>query len=193
MATVAQRDLLTAEELRSALEALRPIDLVRLQKKATALASGTGMEPDDLLQEAVSRALEEDGGRNCPRDVHPVTFLGNVIRSVASHRRNEWAREMPIGARGEGEADPVADVPDPRPSPEDAVIGRLDLGATVARIEAMFQGDPQAQAIIIGSMEGWSPDEIREAQPMSEIEYATARKRVRRALLRQFPKGAIHE
>ena len=96
---VPQRDLLTAAELRSALEELRPVDLVRLQKKATALAPGTGMEPDDLMQESLTSALEENGGRNCPRDVNPVNFLGNAIRSIASHARVEWAREMPTGAR----------------------------------------------------------------------------------------------
>lgn len=193
MEAVPQRDLLTAAELRSALEALRPIDLVRLRKKANALAPGTGMEPDDLLQESLGRALEENGGRNCPRDVNPVTFLGNVIRSIASHSRQEWAREMPIGATKDDEDDPIVDAPDPAPSPEDAVIGRLDHGQTVARIEAMFEGDPKAQAIIIGNMEGWSPDEIRQMEPMSDKEYAAARKRVRRALLREFPKGPTHE
>lgn len=193
MEAVPQRDLLTAAELRSALEALRPTDLVRLQKKANALAPGTGMEPDDLLQEALGRALEENGGRNCPRDVNPVTFLGNVIRSIASHARVEWAREMPIGATEDDEDDPIVDAPDRAPSPEEAVIGRLDHGQTVARIVAMFKGDPKAQAIIIGNMEGWSPDEIREMEPMSDTEYATARKRVRRALLREFPKGPTHE
>lgn len=193
MEAVPQRDLLTAAELRSALEALRPIDLVRLRKKANALALGTGMEPDDLLQESLGRALEEDGGRNCPRDVNPVTFLGNVIRSIASHAREEWAREMPIGATEDDEDDPIVDAPDPAPSPEDAVIGRLDHGQTVARIEATFEGDPKAQAIIIGNMEGWSPNEIRQMEPMSDKEYAAARKRVRRALLREFPKGPTHE
>ena len=57
----------------------------------------------------------------------------------------------------------------------------------------MFEGDPKAQAIIIGDMEGWSPGETCEMEPMSDKEYATARKRVRRALLREFPKGPTHE
>lgn len=193
MEAIPQRDLLSAAELRSALEALRPIDLVRLRKKANALAPGTGMESDDLLQEAVVRALEENGGRNCPRGVNPVTFLGNAIRSIASHARLKWAREMPSGATEEDEDAPIVDTPNPAPSPEEAVIGRLDHGRTVARIEAMFEGDPKAQAIIIGNMEGWSPDEIRELEPMSDKEYVAARRRVRRALLREFPKGLTHE
>lgn len=188
-----QRDLLTAAELRSALEALRPADLVRLRIKANALAPGSGMESEDLLQEALRRTLEENGGRNCPRNVKVVTFLGNVIRSIASHARTEWAREMPIGATDDHQDDPIVDAPDPAPSPEEAVVGRLDHGQTIERIETMFEGDPKAQAIIIGNAEGWSPDEIREMEPMSDQEYAAARKRVRRAFLREFPRGSAHE
>ena len=193
MEAVPQRDLLSVAELRSALEALRLVDLVSLQKKAQTLAPGTGMDPDDLLHEAVVRALEENGGRNCPRNVNPVTFLGNVIRSIASHARLVWARELPTGAMEQDEMDPVADARDPGPSPEEAAIGRLDCGRMIARIEAMFETDPKAQAIVIGDMEDWSPDEIREMEPMSDLEYAAARKRVRRALLREFPKGPTHE
>lgn len=193
MKNVPQSGPLTAAQLRSALATLRPIDLARLQLKATILAPGTGMGPDDLLQEALASALEENGGRNCPRDVDPVTFLGNAIRSIASHARHKWAREMPIGATEENGDDPIVDAPDPAPSPEEAVIGRIDHGRTIARIEAMFEGDPKAEAIVIGRMEGWSPDEIRKMETMSDKEYAAARKRVRRALLREFPKGPTHE
>lgn len=189
MDAVAQRDFFTAAELRSAFEALRPVDLARLAKKANALAPGTGMEPEDLIQEAVSRALEEAGGRRCPRDVSPVTFLGNAMRSVASHARVEWAREAPGGAADEGERDPIVDAPDPRRSLEETVIGRIDHARRVAQLEAIFEDDPQALAVLIGMMEGWSQEEIRNLEPMSEKGYAAARKRVRRAFLRLFPKG----
>lgn len=186
---VQQRDVLSVTEFRSALEVLRPIDLARLRKKAQALALGTGMESDDLLQEAVTRALDENGGRNCPRNVNPVTFLGNAMRSIASHARSEWKRETPTGATDDDETDPIADAPDPAPSPEETTIGRIDYGHTITRIETMFKDDPQAQAIVIGDMEDWSPEEICEMEPMDEKEYATARKRVRRAILREFPGG----
>ena len=41
--------------------------------------------------------------------------------------------------------------------------------------------------------QGWSPDETRQIEPMSDKEYAAARKRMRRTLLREFPKGLTHE
>ena len=185
--------MLTSSELRSALEALRSVDLVRLRQRAIAMAPGTGMEPDDLLQESIRRALEDDGGRNCPRTVNPVTFLGNVIRIIASHAREEWAREMPTGRCIDQEEDVIQTAPDPALTPEEATIGRLDHEKTLARIEAMFKDDPCAMAIVIGDMEGWSPAEICEMEPMNEKMYAAARKRVRRALLQEFPRGCPHD
>lgn len=193
MATAPQRKFLTAAELRSALEALSEIDLIRLRRKATALAPGTGMESDDLLQEAVLRSLEENGGRNCPRSVNVATFLGNVMRSIASHAREKWAREIPIGANKDDKDDPIAAIPDPAPSPEEIVRGRQDGDKTVVRIETMFDKDPQAEAIVIGTMAGWSPEEIHEMESMNDREYAAARKRAYRKIRRELQKGLTHE
>ena len=191
MGTITQTDVLTATELRLSIEGLSQTELLRLHKKATALSPGTGMEPDDLLQEAVVRSLEENGGRNCPCDVKPATFLGNVMRSIASHARRNWAREAPSSSNNED--DPIIAVPNPTPSPEEAVIGRLDCGKIISRVETMFDDDSQAQAVVIGLMEGWAPHEIREVESMSDKQYDAARKRVRRALLREFQKGSIYE
>ena len=54
----------------------------------------------------------------------------------------------------------------------------------------MFEKDRQAQAIVIGLIEDWTPEEIRELEPMGDNEYAAARKRMRRALSHEFPKGS---
>ena len=191
MKTAPQRKTLSVAELRLAIEALSQPDLIRLNKKAKVFASGTGMEPEDILQEAVVRSLEENGGRNCPRDVKPVIFLGNVMRSIASHARENWAREMPIGANDDD--DLIATTPDPTPLLEETVIRRLDCRKIISRIETMFNEDRQTLAVVIGIMEDWTPHEIREIEPMSDSEYAAARKRVRRAFQRESQKGPIHE
>ena len=193
MKAIPQREMRSIAELRLAIETMSKLDRIRLWRKAGALAPGTGMEPDDLLQEAVARCLEGNGGRTCPRDVSPRVFLGNVVRSISSHSRERWEREMPIGANEDDEDDPFVAIPDPGPSPDEVVIGRLDYGKTITRIETMFDEDPQAQAILIGIMEDWSPNEICAMEPMSEKTYAAARKRLRRKLLREFPKGPTHE
>ena len=193
MTDARQREVLTTTELRSALDALSEIDLIRLRQKATALAPGTGMEPDDLLHEAVARSLEENDGRKCPRGVKVATFLGNAMRSIASHEREKWAREMPAGTKEDDKDDPIVSIPDPAPSPEGIVRGRQDGDKVVARIETMFDKDSQAEAIAIGAMAGWSPEEIREIEPMNDREYTAARKRAYRKIRREFQKGLTHE
>ena len=188
-----QRDLLTPAEFRSALETLSQIDQISLHRQASARAQGTGMEPNDLFQEAVTRSLEENGGRNCPRDVKVATFLDNVMRSIASHAREKQKRETPSSASKGDEHDPIVTTSDPTPSPEEIVTGRLDTLKMVAQIVAMFDDDPKAQAIVIGKMEGWSPHMICEVEPMSDKEYAAANKRMRRTLRRECSKGSIYE
>lgn len=193
MRAVLKRDVLSTAEVRSALAALTQADHLRIQNKAAVLALDTGFSPEDLFQEAVRRALEDGGGRNCPRDVHLATFIGNAMRSIASAEREKWKRAPPTGKVKDGELDPIDNAPDPSPSPEETVIANLDGAQLIARIEAIFEGDPKALAIIYGNMEGWSPDEIRELEPMSEKEYAAAQKRVRRAISSHFPEGPKHD
>lgn len=189
----AQSDTLSAAEFRAAVDAMRDVDWARLMKKAQLLMPGTGMSARDLLHEALVRAMEENAGRNCPRTVNPAVFLGNAMRSIASHAREEWAREMPTGTVEEDERDLIADTLDEGPSPEALAISRLDHGRVIARIQEMFENDSMALAVVIGDMEGWSPEQIREMEPMSDKEYVAARKRVRRALLREFAEGPTYD
>lgn len=168
----------------AALSALAPADLLRLRKKSGFRAMGTGMEGDDLLNEAVQRTLE-DNGRSCPADVPVAVYLDNAMRSIADGEREKYARQRP-GGDGHDENSPVGKLADGNPSPADAALDRIELQRVVDRIQEIFADDPQAQAVVIGDMEGWSPDEIREMEPMDDKQYATARKRVRRALEREF-------
>ena len=151
------------------------------------------MGPDDLLQEAVTRSLEENGGRNCPRNVKVATFLGNAMRSIASHARKKWAREIPVDVNKDDKDEPVIAMSDPALSPEEIVRRQHDCAKIVNGIEEMFDKDPKAEAVAIGIMAGWSQEEICEVEPMSGKEYAAARKRTLRALRREFSKGSIYE
>ncbi len=168
----------------AALDALEPADLIRLRKKSAYRAAGTGMDGDDLLNEAIHRTLEEDG-RNCPADVPVVVYLDNAMRSIADGEREKYARRIPVGD-GHDEKSAVGKLADNNPSPADAALDRIEFERVVDRIQEIFAEDPQAQAIVIGDMEGWSPEEIKEMEPMNEKQYASARRRVRRALEREF-------
>ena len=171
----------------AALEELTDADLLRLRKKAALYAPGTGLGGDDLLQEAILRTLEAEG-RNCPEDVPVAVYLGNAMRSIADGERDKYARQSSIPVDDyDNLPDGAADIHSL--SAEEVVSAQDQLGRTIYRLETLFADDPPALAIVIGDMEEWSATEIKEAESMDDKEYATARRRVRRTIEREFGGG----
>jgi DNA-directed RNA polymerase specialized sigma24 family protein len=181
-----ERPCLDNEAFRAAIAALSPIALFRLEKKANYYALGSGLDGGDLLNEAIMRTLDENG-RNCPADVSVTTYLANAMRSIADGEREKFHREMPAGG-GHDEDNPIGKHADPAPSPATTALERIDLKRVLDRLQQLFADDPQALAILIGDMEGWSPEEIKEMEPMDDKAYVAARKRVRRTIEREFGK-----
>jgi len=158
-----------------ALAALSETDLLRL--KAIARLRARDLPPDvgwsDLLNEAVARAL--DGTRQCPPGVGIIAFLAGIMRSIASEHWRRLRRETGIFALsdGEGEADPA---PDPERT--------LAAVQALATLDALFAGDLAASQILAGLAGGLSAGEIREMYGLSETDYDSTRKRMRRLLLK---------
>jgi RNA polymerase sigma-70 factor (ECF subfamily) len=167
-----------------ALELVGEMDLLRLKTLARWYARG--LPPDvaweDLLQEALTRVLT--GTRQCPEDVTTVVFVGGIMRSL---RAEHW-RRFTKGHRGSAlnldqgaEASHEPEVLDPAPGPERTVCARQELAA----IRRLFAEDSVALQIIAGLGEGHSPEQIRGACSVSKTEYDSARRRMRRTLLRE--------
>ena len=53
-------------------------------------------------------------------------------------------------------------------------------------VQEIFKEDLQAQAVVMGDMEGWSADEVKDLVGINDQQYAAARKRVRRGLAKKF-------
>ena len=169
------RPVLNQDEFLAALRALSPADLTRLKEKAKIRALGSGMEGDDLFQEAIGRTLEDDR-RKCPSDVPVHIYLDNAMRSIADGERKKYVRERPAGPGQydeEGVEEPLVDAPDPSPLPSDTALARIELGEVVDGLEQLFADDPEAQAVIMGDFEGWSADEVKD-----QIGRASCRERV---------------
>jgi hypothetical protein len=67
----------------------------RLDGLARSFAFGTGWDPDDLLQEAITRTLQ--GTRNCPTSVDVMKHLADTMSSIADTERSKghnqhWSR-----------------------------------------------------------------------------------------------------
>jgi DNA-directed RNA polymerase specialized sigma24 family protein len=161
------------------------MDLLRL--KAIARLHARGLPPDiawnDLLQEALTRVLT--GARVRPEGVTMVAFVAGIMRSI----RSEYWRRARSGPSGRDAlrlgrlADDSADVTlrEVAPDPERSLLALEELDA----IQRLFADDPVVLQIITGLGEGFLPDEIRDALGLSRTEYNSARRRMRRCLLRE--------
>ena len=177
------------EECAAALRKLGEKDLRRLDEVARIRAAGlASIEGCDLRNEAITRMLE--GRRHWPRRVPLVVFLVETMRSIASeHRRRQ--ESAGVVAESELRADPetgdgaIATAGDGSMAPE----ARAAAAETLARIEALFSDDADAQAVIAGKAEGLTPEEIQKEHAMDETRYATILRRIRRGVARLSGEG----
>jgi RNA polymerase sigma-70 factor (ECF subfamily) len=166
----------SAAAVSQALARLSDAELLRLQLLARLRARGLppGMLWSDLLHEALLRAL--DGSRQWPSGVPLLAFLAGIMRSLChefwQHRRREAAL---VG----GDED-AAEVPCPAADPERV----LAASEALAAIYRLFAGDLVVLGIIAGLSSGQTAEEIRRAHDLSPVEYDSARRRMRRRLLR---------
>jgi RNA polymerase sigma-70 factor (ECF subfamily) len=172
----------TAADVASAIHALSDADLVRLRALARLWSRGLpgGLGWTDVLHEAIARVL--DGSRPWPAHVPLLAFLAGVMRSICD---DQWRRvrqeQRLLVSRDDqdsrvGSGDEISEVPDP-----ERVLAATELLASVYRL---FEGDPLAMKIIAGMSDGLTGSEICKAYGISELDYDTTRRRMRRTLLR---------
>jgi DNA-directed RNA polymerase specialized sigma24 family protein len=176
--------VLRPAETALALNLMSRMDFLRL--KTIARLHARGLPPDvtwdDLLQEAFTRVLV--GSRRQPQGVSMVAFLAGVMRSL---RTEYWRRAHRRPGSWELRIDQHPDLSrevalrDPAPDPERSLIAQQELSA----IEWLFADDAVVQNIIAGLAEGRSAAQIRDAAGISNTDYDSARKRMRRAFLRE--------
>lgn len=161
------------------------MDLLRLKSIARVYARGLPPEAawEDMLQEALTRIIT--GSRRQPEGVTTVAFVAGVLRSLRAQYWRRAGRER--GGRDSVALDRHADeslalaLADRAAGPERALSARQELIA----IRRLFAGDAAALQIIEGLGEGLSARQIRLAAGLSKTDYDSARRRMRRTLLRE--------
>jgi RNA polymerase sigma-70 factor (ECF subfamily) len=163
-----------------ALAALSETDLLRLKAlarlRARALPQGTSWA--DLLHEALARAL--DGSRQWPFGVPLLVFLAGVMRSICDEIWRRHRRESGLITSANDAEGGCANIACPAPDPERVFAAAEAIGA----IYRLFAGDETALRIISGLANGMCAEDIRATHGLSPMEYDSARRRIRRALLR---------
>ncbi len=170
-----------ARDVAAALGGLSNAELLRLNALARLWTRGMPgtLRWADVLQEAIARAL--DGSRKWPPGVPILAFLSGVMRSICDDHWRQQAREARVIVRSADAADVRAEeVNAANPDPERVIAAAQAL----SDIYELFVGDNVALIVITGLADGLTAAEICETYGLSEREYDTTRKRMRRALLR---------
>jgi RNA polymerase sigma-70 factor (ECF subfamily) len=163
-----------------AFAALSELDLVRLNALARLRARGLpdGTLWSDLLHEAMMRAL--DGSRQWPQGVPFLAFLSGVMRSLGDEIWRRHRRERAV-LQPDGLTDAACETMTCPAADQERVIAAVQAMAAIYRL---FAGDATVLQIIAGLGNGLSPEEIQAANGLSPVAYDTARRRMRRTLLR---------
>jgi DNA-directed RNA polymerase specialized sigma24 family protein len=179
---------LELEEIEDAVRALGTPDKLRLRKIAIVYSRAGPLDPDDLLQEAFTRAL--DGTRRCPREVDVVRFLAEVMRSIASDarkalRRHPELRAEPLMVDGGLAFDPA----DERLNAEEQSLAEERAESVRKVILELFQDDPVAQVLVEGIMEEMGGEELRLLTDLGKTGFASKRRLIRRRIDAAYPDG----
>jgi len=183
MQPLADARVLRPTQVALALKLVTEMDLLRL--KTIARLHARGLPPDmgweDLLQEALTRVLT--GARRIPEQIAPVAFIAGVMRSLRSEHWRRAGKASKRYAASDYRARGTRELAlkDTAPDPERSLIAIEELKA----IERLFADDPIVLGIIDALGEGLSAGQIRAAQGLSQTDYDSARKRMRRCLLRE--------
>jgi len=166
-------------DIARALRSLSNADLARLKALARLWSRGLpgGLGWTDILNEAIVRTL--NGVRPWPPDVPLLAFLSGVMRSICDEHWRRARRELAWVVH-DGD---LPDGGDDAAAPPDAERV-LAAAQAVAAIHRLFSADAVALKILTGLAEGLTASEICRAYGLSEREYDSARKRMRRTLLR---------
>ena len=173
-------DRVTVAEIHDSIATMSEADTARLVAAAQAFSRLCGLDPEELLQEALTRALE--GTRTCERGTSFVSFICGVMKSFVS-QENEARKAgfRPKVLLRDGQ--PVLpDVPANAPSPEQSAISAVDDRPLLAEIEAAAVGDEQVQLLIEGIYDGMRGEKLQELLGVDEKGLATVRRRLRRLI-----------
>jgi RNA polymerase sigma-70 factor (ECF subfamily) len=188
-----QTEFLSAAELRTAFEAFSAADSLRLEKAGQYLGRKCRTDGNELLGEAVLRAL--NGNRRCPRHLSALHFLIGVMKSLASEIIEKRNRD-PLAKRIDNDprlpSSILACFPADQPNPEQALMVSEEdefMKAVVADIEALFANDKEAQQVLAGVMNGTPAEQVRKRCSMDLSTYNSARRRIRRRIDKKFPSG----
>jgi DNA-directed RNA polymerase specialized sigma24 family protein len=173
---VTTRQTITTDDLKLRLDQLTTAQWNKLGAVAAELSWGMPFTAEDLLQEALTRALA--GKRNCPADVEVTTFLIGAMKSIVCCALKIKLRD-PIFSAIDLDQEELGDSLHPKnlDTPEAMLIAKQKL----EQIEDLFKDNEMDTLILMAKMqENYSPAEIQEMLGLTKVQYESALTAIRR-------------
>ncbi len=175
---------LTPDQVRDTLGKLSTADLYRIAEYGKFCGMPDRERALDIVADAIRQTLA--GVRLCPVDVPIRTFLRNAMRSRISADRKKKTREVSLDAMVEASGfDPAS----PGRDGEQRLVAKEEVESMVNELERLFADDEDAQLVVMGDLDQMSAEEIRTMGGWDHKEFATIRKRIRRATGKANPHG----
>ena len=192
---IPEENAASQEEILAAMNALTDEQFLKLRGFARFRISGLGRKNggrdyEDLLGEALKATLA--GDRRWNKSVSFFQHLLGAMRSISTH----WKEQFDTGEGRLGipvswpdpygeENGPLHDIPSTDPDCERVLSAKQEL----EEIEQIFTDDPLIREIIDGLRDNMPGPDIQQILGLSQREYETAVKRMRRKVRAAFSKS----
>jgi DNA-directed RNA polymerase specialized sigma24 family protein len=173
------------EEIRAAIDAFTDVEWVRVRKAAEYWARAHGVDADDVMQDALERAI--DGRRQCPQHLSVLAFLSGAMRSISSGERKAQAERGEVHLVAE-DGRLIVDPAHDRQTPAEAAESTQEVARIKQTFLDLFEDDLAAQTILEGTMDGMEGEELRVLTDLDIKGFATKRRLIRRRI-DKAPKG----
>jgi len=181
-------------EVREAINSLSDMDYVKLMIVAQYFCKQRRLrperlEPQELLNEAIRRTL--NGERRWRRGVVGIVrHLDRTMESISGHVISDLVAESDLKrAVFSEEFDTRKNVPRSTGRPQ-AEIRMLAL-EQLHEIEALFQGEPSALAVLHAKADGHSESEIMMQLGIDKRQYEAVRKKIERKVASYIQKSGV--
>jgi len=164
---------MTVDEICEAIENLPDLDNLKLINSGKAWAVGLrGCDYEDLINEAFTRLIEDR--RHIPMNINFTYGVIRIMQSLANERR-----EQQIGVWVDNDEE------QPDRTVDEHALRELIEEETLSALQTRVGNDNTAADVLILRAEGYKPDEICEQLSIKRTTYDSAKKRIRRAVLKE--------
>lgn len=182
------RDVLSVDEFKGNLGSLTEAQWIKLGKTADYLCWGLAIQGQDILNLAFCKILE--GKRKCPRDLPVVIFIRGVMESLVSahlKKRKHDPLQFAVNKSDEDDSLDINDLQSTSDTPEEILLAKQ----MIEEIDQAIENDEVMVMVIMGQLDGYSPQKIQETVGLTPTQYASTLRAIRRKLDKLANRGFL--